>query len=99
MEKSKTFKDLLVWQKGHKFVLKVYKITKPFPKEEIYGLTSRFRRAAVSIPANIAEGYKEFCTKERLCFYPIAQTSLEECKYCLILSRNLEDTNRIKKFE
>lgn len=97
MEKSKSFEDLLVWQKGHQFVLEVYKITKQFPKEEIYGLTSQFRRASVSITANIAEGYKRLSNKEKLRFYNIAQASLEECKYFLILSRDLEYTNQFKK--
>lgn len=71
MEKTRTFQDLIVWQKGHKFVLEVYKISKAFPKEEIYGLTSQFRRAAISITANIAEGFKRISTKEKLRFYNI----------------------------
>jgi four helix bundle protein len=90
MEKSKNFEDLLVWQKGHLFVLEVYKITKQFPKEEIYGLTSQFRRAAISITANIAEGYKRTSAKEKLRFYNIAQASLEECRYFIILSNDLD---------
>ena len=97
MEKSKSFEDLLVWQKGHQFVLEVYKITKQFPEDEIYGLTSQFRRAAVSITANISEGYKRLSNKEKLRFYNIAQASLEECKYFLILSRDLEYTNKFKE--
>jgi len=56
---AKTFKDLIVWQKAHKFVLSVYKATINFPKYEVYGLTSQFRRAAVSIPANITEGFNK----------------------------------------
>ena len=90
MEKTNTFQDLIVWQKGHQFVLEVYKITKQFPKEEIYGLTSQFRRAAVSITANIAEGYKRTSSKEKLRFYNIAQASLEECRYLIILSNDLD---------
>ena len=54
---AKSFQDLVVWQKAHSFVLEVYRITRDFPKEELYGLTSQFRRAAVSIAANIAEGF------------------------------------------
>ncbi len=63
METTKTFKELIVWQKAHKLVLNIYAITNKFPKEEIYGLTSQVRRASVSIAANIAEGYKK---KQRL---------------------------------
>ena len=56
---ARSFQDLIVWQRAHEFVLGVYRISKVFPREEIYGLTSQFRRAAVSIPANIAEGFKK----------------------------------------
>lgn len=93
MEKTNTFQDLIVWQKGHQFVLEIYKITKSFPKEEIYGLTSQFRRASVSITANIAEGYKRTSPKEKLRFFNIAQASLEECRYFLILSNDLNYIN------
>ncbi|MGY5351948.1 four helix bundle protein [Wenyingzhuangia sp. IMCC45533] len=93
MEKTNTFQDLMVWQKGHQFILEVYKITKSFPKEEIYGLSSQFRRASVPVTANIAEGYKRTSTKEKLRFYNIAQASLEECRYFLILSNDLNYMN------
>lgn len=89
MEKSKTFSDLIVWQKAHEFVLGVYKETALFPKSEIYGLTSQFRRAAVSIPANIAEGFVKRGKLDKVRFYNIAQGSIEECKYYLILSNDL----------
>jgi len=72
MEKSKTFEELIVWQKAHVFTLMVYKTTETFPKHELYGLTSQFRRAAVSIPANIAEGYKKKDIKSKLNFLNIA---------------------------
>ncbi|HEY0041523.1 MAG TPA: four helix bundle protein, partial [Flavisolibacter sp.] len=85
MEKSKTFEDLVVWQKAHAFTLTVYKITDAFPRYEIYGLTSQFRRAAVSIAANIAEGYRKKGTKNKLNFLNIAHSSLEECRYYIIL--------------
>jgi four helix bundle protein len=86
---SKTFEDLLVWQKSHQFVLAVYKVTSSFSKEELYGLTSQFRRAAISIPANISEGYKKKGKLDKLRFYNISQGSLEECRYYIILSRDL----------
>ena len=62
---AKTFEDLIVWQKAHQFVLNVYKYTSSFPKKEIYALTSQFRRAAISIAANIAEGFKKRGKKTR----------------------------------
>jgi len=86
---SKNFQDLIVWQKAHKFVLRVYQHTKSFPKTEIYGLTSQLRRSAVSIPANIAESYKKK-GKEKIRFLKIAHSSLEESRYYLILARDLE---------
>jgi len=86
---SSSFKSLVVWQKAHHFVLDVYKITLTFPKDELYGLTSQFRRAAISIPANIAEGYTRYGDKDKLRFYNIAQGSLEECRYYLVLSNDL----------
>ena len=89
MEKTNKFEQLIVWQKAHQFVLEVYRITKSFPKEEIYGLTSQFRRAAVSIPANIAEGYKRIGEKEKVRFLNISHSSLEECKYYLMLANDL----------
>ena len=88
-KKSETFEDLIVWQKAHQFVLMVYKFSENFPKQEIYGLTSQLRRASVSIPANIAEGFKKRTAKDKLRFYNIAQGSLAEVKYYLILSNDL----------
>ena len=88
-EPAKTFEDLLVWQKAHSFVLAVYRLTEAFPKHEIFGLTSQFRRAAISIPANIAEGFRRRGASDKARFYNIAQTSVEECRYYLILVRDL----------
>lgn len=88
-QKSKRFEDLLVWQKAHEFVLLVYKETSSFPKDELYGLTSQFRRAAVSIPSNISEGYRKKGTLDKLRLYNISQGSLEECRYYIILSNDL----------
>jgi len=86
---ARTFQDLIVWQKAHGFVLSVYKFTELFPKSEIYGLTSQFRRAAISIAANIAEGFKKKGAADKVRFMNIAQSSLEECRYYLILSLDL----------
>ena len=85
---SKSFLYLIVWQKAHKFVLMVYKYSSNFPKAEIYGLTSQFRRAAVSIPTNIAEGFKRSRKADKVRFLNIAQGSLEECRYYLILTND-----------
>lgn len=87
---AKTFTDLLVWRKAHQLVLQVYKTSAIFPVNEIYGLTSQFRRAAVSIPANIAEGFKRRGKQDKRRFLNIAQASLEECRYYLILAKDLD---------
>ena len=89
-EASKTFEDLIVWQKAHQFVLAVYRLTRSFPKSELYGLSSQFRRAAVSIAANIAEGFRKRGKADKLRFLNIAQGSLEESRYYLILTRDLQ---------
>jgi four helix bundle protein len=86
---ARSFQDLIVWQKAHMFVLAVYRLSKNFPREEIYALTSQFRRAAVSIPANIAEGFKKRGCSDKARFMNIAQGSLEECRYYLILTSDL----------
>jgi four helix bundle protein len=87
---AKTFEDLIVWQKAHRFVHAVYRMSQTFPRSEIYGLSSQFRRAAVSIAANIAEGFRKRGKADKLRFYNIAQGSLEECRYYLILTRDLK---------
>lgn len=86
---SKTFTDLIVWQKAHQFVLTVYKYTANFPKTEKFGLVSQFRRASVSIPANIAEGFKKKGRRDKARFMNISQGSVEECRYYIILARDL----------
>ena len=95
---SKTFEDVEVWQKAHRFVLEVYRLTENFPKHEVFGLTSQLRRAAVSVPANFAEGFKKTSLADKLRFYNIAQGSLEECRYYLILVRDLDygDVSQLK---
>ena len=80
----------MVWQKAHQFVLAVYRLTQSFPQSEIYGLSSQFRRAAVSIAANIAEGFRKRGNADKLRFLNIAQWSLEESRYYLILTRDLD---------
>lgn len=87
---AKSFQDLIVWQKAHQFVLSIYKFTENFPKSETYGLTLQLKRAAVSIPANIAEGFKKKTKPDKARFMNIAQGSLEECRYYLILAKDLE---------
>ena len=86
---SKSFRDVIAWQKAHQFVLMVYRLTESFPKHELFGLTSQLRRAAVSIAANIAEGFAREGHADKLRFYNIALASLEECDYYLILCRDL----------
>ena len=86
---SFSFKDIIAWQKAHQFVLLVYKVTKEFPEGERYGLCSQFQRAAVSIAANIAEGYKKLSKADKLRLMNVAQGSLEECRYYIILSKDL----------
>jgi four helix bundle protein len=86
---AKTFKDLIVWQKAHRFVLEAYSLSASFPKSEIYCLTSQLRRAAISIPANIAEGFRKRGMSDKTRFLNVAQVSLEECRYYLILIEDL----------
>ena len=84
-----SFENIIAWQKAHAFVLLTYRVTRHFPEDEKFGLTSQFRRAAVSIEANIAEGYKKLSKADKLRFFNIAQGSLEECRDYHILSRDL----------
>src|SRR6202162_791375 len=86
---ARTFQDLLVWQKAHRFVLEVYALTPGFPKHETYGLSLQMRRAAVSIPANIAEGFRRRGKADKARFMNIAEGSVEECRYFLILAKDL----------
>ena len=83
------FQNIGAWQKAHEFVLLVYRATKSFPEFEKFGLCSQFQRAAVSIAANIAEGYKKLSKADKLRFFNISQGSLEECRYYCILSKDL----------
>lgn len=86
---ARTFEDLIVWQKAYCFVLALYKLTESFPRNEIYGLSSQMRRAAVSITANIAEGFKKRGRLDKARFLNIAQGSTEESRCYLRLSKDL----------
>ncbi|HEY1994025.1 MAG TPA: four helix bundle protein [Edaphobacter sp.] len=86
---ARSFQDLLVWRKAHELVLRVYPLTAAFPKQETYGLTLQMRRAAISVPANIAEGFRRRSKPEKARFLNIAEGSLEELRYFLILAADL----------
>ena len=92
--KTKSFKDLIVWQKAYRLVLEVYKITKNFPKYETYGLTQQIRRAAISLPSNIAEGYGRKHKAEYQQFFSIAYASLLEVETQYLLSLDLNYMNK-----
>jgi four helix bundle protein len=87
---AKRFEDLIVWQKAHRFVLGAYQYSASFPKTETYSLVSQLRRAAVSIPANIAEGFRRTGRADKVRMLNIAEGSLEECGYYLILANDLK---------
>ena len=86
---ARSFEDVEIWKRAHGFVLDVYRLTEVFPKSELYGLSAQFRRAAVSIPANFAEGFRKMTRPDKLRFYGIALSSLEECRYYLRLANDL----------
>ena len=86
---AKSFRDRIVWQKAHEFVLRTYNLTKQFPKEELYCFVPLMWRAAISIPANIAEGFKKHGFADKNRFFNTSQGSLEESRYYLILSEDL----------
>jgi four helix bundle protein len=94
---AKHFQDLIVWQKAHEFVLLIYRYSESFPKNELYGLTSQVRRSAVSVHSNISEGFKKKTRPDKVRILNIAQGSLEECRYYLILAKDLDygDTSKL----
>jgi len=89
-KKINSFEDLEAWQVAHKFALEIYNLTKGFPKEEFYGMVSQLRRAALSITANIAEGFSRYHYNDKIRFYYNSRGSISEIKNCLILSKDLE---------
>ena len=89
-----TFENVVAWQKARVFIRHVYELTRIFPDDEKFGLTSQFRRAAVSIGGNIAEGYKRIGKDDKLRFYNYAQASLEECRCYIYLSCDLNYITR-----
>lgn len=94
MTQIKTFKDILAWQKAHKLVLQVYKLTNYFPPSEKYALSNQVRRAVVSVASNIVEGFKRKSVKDSLHFYNMAEASLEEVKYQLLIAKDLGYINK-----
>ncbi len=83
------FEQLDVWRLAHEWVKGVYLVTRAFPADERSGLTSQLRRAAVSVPANIVEGFKKLGQRDKARFYNIAEASLEEARYYLLLADEL----------
>lgn len=89
-KKIQSFKDLLVWQEAHKLVIKIYKITKNYPREEQFGLISQMRRAAISVTSNIAEGFVRKSYKDKVHFYYMSKSSLSELQDQLLISKDVE---------
>lgn len=93
--KIKIFTDLTSWQEAHKLVVLVYKVTKQFPKDEMFGLTSQMRRAVISVTSNLAEGFGRQGYKEKIQFYYLAQGSLTELKNQVFAARDVGYLNQI----
>ena len=94
MSTIKSFEELIIWQEARKFTNNIYKLTKIFPQEELYGLTSQTRRAAVSVMSNIAEGFDRRTTKEFISFLIIARASASEVQNDLYISLDLNYINK-----
>lgn len=99
--KIKEFTDLTAWQEGHKLVVKIYEITKTFPREERYSLIDQMRRAVSSVTSNVAEGFGRQGYKEKIQFYYLAQGSLTELKNQIIIAKDVGylDTNNFQMLE
>lgn len=98
MSSIKSYKDLLIWQKGFEIVISTYKLTKTFPQEELYALTSQIKRASVSIPSNIAEGYGRNTDKSFSHFIDISRGSLYELETQLLIAKELDFIQDIEMF-
>jgi len=98
-EVIKEFKDLRIWQKGIEIVSDIYITTKKFPKEELYSLTSQIRRSAISIPSNIAEGFRRYHNKEYKQFLYIALGSCAELETQITIAKNLKYITEDKEIE
>jgi four helix bundle protein len=96
MEKIRSFRDLDAWKEGHKLVIEIYKMTKNFPKEEVFGLCNQLRRAAVSITSNIAEGFSRNSLKEKVQFYSMAKASNTELQNQLLIAKDVGYLNQQK---
>lgn len=84
------FTDLILWRKAHQLALEVYRVSGTFPDSEKFGLVSQMRRSAVSVPANVAEGFSRATLKDQKRFYNIADASLAELKYYILLAADLK---------
>jgi four helix bundle protein len=93
---AKSYEDLEVWQKAHQFVLDIYCVSRSFPREEVYGLTSQLQRAAASVAANIVEGFRRPTKSDKARFYQIALASLDETHYHLRLAHDLAYSDTIQ---
>lgn len=91
---QKGYRRLIVWQRADELAFQIYVITKKFPREELFSLVSQMRRAAISVPANIVEGYSRTSNKEKIQFYNIARSSLTELEYFLDFSFRLNYLSR-----
>ncbi|MEI7512571.1 MAG: four helix bundle protein [Candidatus Uhrbacteria bacterium] len=89
-EKIRSFRDLTTWKEAHRFALQIYRVTRSFPKEELFGLTDQMKRAAVSLTSNIAEGFSRRSSKDKAHFYTISAGSLTELQSQYTLAKDLE---------
>lgn len=89
-KKIQSFTDLIAWQEGHKLVLNIYKVTKSFPKEEMFSLTNQLRRAVVSVTSNIAEGFNRKTLSDKSHFYTMSHGSVAEVQNQLLIARDLQ---------